>query len=143
VNTVFTCFNSVYIYHNHNKQQFKIASNGKGTIPSWSKTRRFVKSLCMEDRHKTPACLRGSTRGLIYYPGICLKGMRKIMKNLSQDGHCFSRYVNRVPPKYKSRAVISSNMQLYACPPTHPPTTYLPTYLPTYIMFRHFIHHLS
>jgi hypothetical protein len=33
-----------------------------------------------------------------YYPRICLQGLRKIIKHLSQDSRCRSRESNRAPP---------------------------------------------
>jgi hypothetical protein len=34
------------------------------------------------------------------YPGICLEGLRKTMKNLSQDIQSPGRDMNSVPPEY-------------------------------------------
>jgi hypothetical protein len=38
-----------------------------------------------------------------YHPDICLDGLRKITKSLSQDSRSSSRDSNRIPHKYESR----------------------------------------
>jgi hypothetical protein len=42
---------------------------------------------------------------LRHYPGICLKGMQKTIKHISQDSRCPSQDSNWVPPKYDSGAL--------------------------------------
>jgi hypothetical protein len=39
---------------------------------------------------------------LIFYPGICLQGLRESRKNLSQSTRCSRRDSNRAPPEFKS-----------------------------------------
>jgi hypothetical protein len=36
------------------------------------------------------------------YPGMCLKGLRKCTKNLSQDSRSQDQYLNPGPPKYET-----------------------------------------
>jgi hypothetical protein len=38
---------------------------------------------------------------LRYYPGICLKGLRKTMKPLDQDSHSPGRHLNPRPPQHE------------------------------------------
>jgi hypothetical protein len=38
---------------------------------------------------------------LRYYPGICLEGLRKTTKNLSQDNRSPGRDLNPGPPEYE------------------------------------------
>jgi hypothetical protein len=47
--------------------------------------------------------LEGSGRGLIlrYYPGVCLKGLRKTTKTLSQDNRSPGRGLYPGPPEYE------------------------------------------
>jgi hypothetical protein len=37
-----------------------------------------------------------------YYPGICLEGLRKTTKNLSQDSQSLGQDLNPGPPKYNA-----------------------------------------
>jgi hypothetical protein len=48
--------------------------------------------------------LEGSGSGLIlrHYPGIHLKALRKITKNLSQDSRSPGRDLNQGPPEYEA-----------------------------------------
>jgi hypothetical protein len=49
--------------------------------------------------------LQENDRGLIeVLTGIFLEGLKKITKNLSQDGRCAGRYLKQAPPKCKSSA---------------------------------------
>jgi hypothetical protein len=43
--------------------------------------------------------------GLCYYPGICPEGLKRSMKNLSQDSRCPGRDSKQVPQKCKSVAL--------------------------------------
>jgi hypothetical protein len=47
--------------------------------------------------------VKGSGHGLIlrYYPGICLEGLRKITKNLSQDNQCQGTDMNPGPSEHE------------------------------------------
>jgi hypothetical protein len=45
---------------------------------------------------------KSSWPNLWYYPGICLEGLRKTMKNLSQNSRCPNRYLNPGPPEYEA-----------------------------------------
>jgi hypothetical protein len=38
-----------------------------------------------------------------YYSDVCMEGVRKTIKILSQDSQCSSRDLNQAPPEYKSR----------------------------------------
>jgi hypothetical protein len=46
-----------------------------------------------------------SCPNLTYYPGICLKRMRKITKNLSQNSRSPGRDLNLGPPEYEAGVV--------------------------------------
>jgi hypothetical protein len=41
---------------------------------------------------------------LMYYSDNCPEGMKKAMKDPSQDARCHSQNSNRKPPEYKSKA---------------------------------------
>jgi hypothetical protein len=51
--------------------------------------------------------VEGSGRGpvLRYYPGICLEGLRKTTKNLSQNNQFPGRDFNPGPPEYEIRVL--------------------------------------
>jgi hypothetical protein len=46
-----------------------------------------------------------SWHNLRYYPGICLKGLGKTTKHLSQNSWRSGQDSNSVPPEYKSEAL--------------------------------------
>jgi hypothetical protein len=46
--------------------------------------------------------MAGGGRNMVYYAEICLEGLRKDMKNLSQDSWLLRRHSSRAPPAYKS-----------------------------------------
>jgi len=45
---------------------------------------------------------KASGRGLWYYPGICLEGLRKTTKNFSQDSQHTGWDLSPGPPKYQT-----------------------------------------
>jgi hypothetical protein len=47
----------------------------------------------------------GSGRGLIirYYPGVCLEGLKKTTKSLSQDSRSLGRDLKPGPPEYEAQ----------------------------------------
>jgi hypothetical protein len=52
----------------------------------------------------------GSVHGLIirYCPGICLEGLRKATKNLSQDSRYLSQDLSLGPPEYEARVFVTT-----------------------------------
>jgi hypothetical protein len=53
--------------------------------------------------------MEGSGRGLIsrYYTGICLEGLRKTTKNLSQVSRSLRRDLNLAPTEYEAGVIIT------------------------------------
>jgi hypothetical protein len=48
-----------------------------------------------------------------HYSGIYLEGLRKTMKNLSQNSRCACRNSNRKPPEYKPRDLLLRQFSRY------------------------------
>jgi hypothetical protein len=54
--------------------------------------------------HNTQCCAtRLIMNGPLYYPGICLEGLSKTMKNLTQDNRGLRQDSKRTPLRYESR----------------------------------------
>jgi hypothetical protein len=57
--------------------------------------------------------LKWSGRGLRHYPGICLDGLRKTTKSLSQNNRCPGRYPKRAAAGYDSRALLLGHRSVF------------------------------
>jgi hypothetical protein len=59
--------------------------------------------------------VEGSGFGLRYYLGICLEGLRKITKYLSQDSRSPGRHLNRGPAEYEAAALTTRPQHSVSC----------------------------